>query len=255
MVLDHRYIALYGVPGTGSLGVLGEQDVPATIARAKQVAGQSTALVKPSVVPTLEIIAAVASGTAGPDGNYSQESSIARLTPLIDAAGAAGMYVVLDLQPGRAKLIDLAKLYEPLVKRPYVTLALDPEWKLQPGQQPLKQIGSVSIGEINEVVTYLADLTRDNKLPQKMLLLHQFRLSMIQNRDQLDTSRPELQTAIQMDGQGAQPLKNDTWRTIRAGAPPGVVFGWKNFYDEDKPTLSPALTAKLNPVPWFVSYQ
>ena len=42
---------------------------------------------------------------------------------------------------------------------PNVGLALDAEWKLQPGQLPLRQIGSVSINEVNSVVTWLAGLT------------------------------------------------------------------------------------------------
>src|SRR5690606_38522833 len=31
-----RYVALYGTPGSTALGVLGEQDTPATLARAEQ---------------------------------------------------------------------------------------------------------------------------------------------------------------------------------------------------------------------------
>ena len=48
-----------------------------------------------------------------------------------------GFYVVLDLQPGRASLLDQARTYEPLLAMPNVGLALDAEWKLQPGQVPL----------------------------------------------------------------------------------------------------------------------
>ena len=131
------------------------------------------------------------------------------------------MYVLLDLQPGREDFLSQAKLYAALLERPYVSLALDPEWRLAPGQVPLRQIGSVGIDEINSVVTWLADLTRAKALPQKLLLLHQFRLSMIRDRDRLDTSRPELQLMIQMDGQGGQGVKLATWGAVRRGRPPG----------------------------------
>jgi hypothetical protein len=34
-----------------------------------------------------------------------------------------------------------------------------------------------------------------------------------------------------------------------------VFWGWKNFYDEDKPTFSPQQTVAVSPSPVFVSYQ
>lgn len=61
----------------------------------------------------------------------------------MQAATAAGLYVILDLQPGRADLLTQAKRYAPLLAMPSVGLALDPEWKLGPGQVPLQQIGGV----------------------------------------------------------------------------------------------------------------
>jgi hypothetical protein len=34
-----------------------------------------------------------------------------------------------------------------------------------------------------------------------------------------------------------------------------VWWGWKNFYDEDRPTLTPAQTVAVEPSPRFISYQ
>ena len=109
---------------------------------------------------------------------------VASLRPWVQRATAAGLYVILDLQPGRASLLAQAKKYQSLLKLPDVGLALDPEWKLAPGQLPLQQIGSVSISEVNSVVSWLAALTARYRLPQKLLVLHQFQLSMIRGREQ-----------------------------------------------------------------------
>jgi hypothetical protein len=249
------YVALYGHPGTRALGVLGEQGTAATIRRAKKVAASYRPHTERRVVPALEIIATVASRSAGADGDYSAESSVAKLRPLVDAAGRAGTYVVLDLQPGRSTFLSQAKRYRELLLEPHVGLALDPEWRLKPGQRHLKQIGSVKASEINDVVDWLADLTRDAGLPQKMLLLHQFRTSMITNRSSLDTSRDELALVIQMDGLGSQPAKRNTWRALRSNAPTGIAFGWKNFIDEDRPMLGPKATMAIKPEPRWVSFQ
>jgi hypothetical protein len=162
---------------------------------------------------------------------------------------------VLDLQPGRASLLAQAKKYAPLLERPNVGLALDPEWKLQPGQKPLRQIGGVSITEVNSVVGWLARLTAQHHLPQKLLVLHQFELSMIHNERQLDTHHDDIAIVIHMDGQGNPGDKEQTWAAVLGAAPPGVFFGWKNFYVKDHPMLTPWQTMDRKPQPVMISYQ
>jgi hypothetical protein len=253
---SHRYVALYGTPGAPVLGVLGEQDVAGTIARAQQLAAQYAPLSDVPVVPTLEIIATVAAGDAGADGDFSNERDVATLEPYVTAAEAAGLAVVLDLQPGRTDFLTQAKLYQPLLEHPNVGLALDPEWRLGPDQLPLEQIGTVSAAEVNAVSGWLADLVNTRSLPPKMLVLHQFRSSMIGDRAALDLAHPELEFLIHVDGQGSQPDKQDTWNALHDGAPAGVAWGWKNFYDEDAPMLTPDQTmTTVAPTPDFISYQ
>jgi hypothetical protein len=249
-----RYVALYGTPGTSALGVLGEQGVPQTVARAARTADRYRRYTHDTVVPAVEIIATIASAGKGDDGDYSRERSVAALRPLVEAAGARGQAVVLDLQPGRADFLSQAKRYQSLLELPYVGLALDPEWRLTSKQKPLQQIGSVDVAEINRVVDWLADLTASHALPQKLFVVHQFSLRMVRDRDDLDTSRDELAMVIHVDGQGSQPAKAGTWRTIRAGAP-HVHWGWKNFVDEDHPMLSPRQTYRVDPTPDLVTYQ
>jgi hypothetical protein len=249
-------VALYGHPGTSALGVLGEQPVDAAIERARKHAAPYEDLVEGTVVPAFEIIATVASSSAGPDGNYSNEVPAEELRPWVDAAGEAGLYVVIDLQPGRTDFVTQAELYRSLLELPHVGLALDPEWRLGGNEVHLTQIGSVDVEEVNRVVTWLADLTREKRLPQKLLVLHQFRLDMLPGRDRLDLSRDELAVMVHADGQGGQGDKQATWRALRTGAQDALWWGWKNFYDEDQPMLTPAQTVdQVDPVPQLISYQ
>ena len=248
-------VALYGHPDAPALGVLGQQDLSASIARARKVAAAYRALSRVPVVPALEIIATVAGARPGPDGDYSYRSSAASLRPWVRRATAAGMYVILDLQPGRASLLAQAKEYRSLLKLPDVGLALDSEWKLAPGQLPLHQIGSVSISEVNSVASWLAGLTARYRLPQKLLVLHQFRLSMIRGEHELDTRHEDLAILIHMDGQGTPGDKLQTWQAVTAAAPAGVSFGWKNFYVKDHPMMSPRQTMARTPQLSMVSYQ
>lgn len=252
---DKRYVALYGHPGTASLGVLGEQSTEETIDLAASKAAKYKDLTDDTVVPTLEVIVTVASGDAGSDGDYSREFPAEDYQDLIEAAAAAGQYVVLDFQPGRADFLDQVRRYEDLLKYPNVGIALDPEWRLKPDQQPLEQIGSVDVAEVNSVIDYVADFTREHHLPQKMVVLHQFRRQMIHDRGDLTTDRPEVALLIHADGNGTPEAKRETWNNVRRGAPESVHWGWKNFIDEDDPMLTPEQTYGIEPRPDYVSYQ
>ena len=58
------------------------------------------------------------------------------------------------------------------------------------------------------------------------------------------------------DGFGPPGEKIETWNALRRDAPEGLVWGWKNFYDEDSPTFTPAQTLDVEPEPpVFISYQ
>jgi hypothetical protein len=248
-------VALYGVPDVPVLGSLGRQNLPASIKRVQKLSRQYQPLMQERALPTFEIIATVASAFPTKNHDYSHEIEQATLQRWITAARKAGIYVVLDLQPGRTDFLTQAKQLKPLLVQPNVGLALDPEWRLKTHQVPLAQIGVVPIAEVNATANWLAALTHTNHLPQKLFLLHQFRTDMLPGRKHLNTTHPELAYAIQMDGQGAQSEKRDTWHAILQHPPTHVKFGWKNFYQKDETLLSPAQTMKIRPKPWYVSYQ
>ena len=250
-----RFVALYGTPSTPALGALGEQGLEESIERAERLARKYQDLTDDLVVPAFEIIVTIASAGPGDDGQYSRRLPPEDFVPWIEAAGEAGVYVVLDLQPGRTDFLTQARQYEELLRYPNVGLALDPEWRLEPDQVHLRQIGSVHIDEVNEVIDYLAELTREHALPQKLLILHQFSLGMIQDRQDVNTSYEEVAVMIHADGQGSQPAKAGTWAALHRNAPEGVWWGWKNFYDEDRPMATTKQTYDVRPRPHFVSYQ
>jgi len=255
IVPTHRLVALYGHPGVPSLGALGQQGVSASVARARRLAASYRALSTAPVMPAFEIIATVATAAPGTGGSYSYETPVASLGPWVQAATAAGMYVILDLQPGRASLLAQANVYQSLLRLPNVGLALDPEWKLQPGQLPLQQIGGVSITEVNSVVSWLARLTAQYRLPQKLLVLHEFKLGEIGDQQRIDTRNDDLAIVMDMDGQGTPAMKQQTWDAVTSATPPGVSFGWKDFLVKDQPMLNPSQTMARTPQPVMISYQ
>lgn len=251
-----RMVALYGHPYGPELGVMGEQDPAAAVALAQQFAADYQPLEAQPVIPAFEVIASVASEFPGEDGNYSNETPVEDLVPYVDAIVDAGGYAVIDLQPGQGSFLEQAKLYQDLLTRPNVGLALDAEWKLNPGEAPLSRIGSATAAEINEVADWLAQLVRDHHLPQKALVIHQFNVAMFPDRENIVTGQPELSWILHADGHGGPEQKFETWDVLRQGLNPNFFMAWKNFFDEDFPTFTPEQTYRdVNPRPWFVSYQ
>ena len=250
-----RMVAAYGSPGVPSLGILGEQGMQESITRIQELAADYAGLTEEPVIPAFEIISTIASAEPGGDGDHSTERDLEMLREWVEGAGEAGVYVVLDLQPGTTDFLTQARYYEDLLLAPHVGLALDAEWRLKPGQKHLAQIGSVSAAEVNEVASWLATLTAEHSLPQKLLILHQFTRSMIRDRQDIDTSHPELAITLHVDGHGAPGDKLETWRVLQRDLPEGIFMAWKNFYDEDSPMFTPEETYEIEPRPWFVSYQ
>ncbi|MGH8945089.1 MAG: hypothetical protein ACRDVL_02955 [Acidimicrobiia bacterium] len=253
-----RFVAFYGHPETAALGALGEQGPEETLQRMQPFldayAGDGS-----QVVPAFEMIAAVAAASATEDGDYSFEWPVSTFMPWIETARANGAYVILDFQSGRDDFLTQAQMYQELLELPFVGLALDPEWRLRPDQVHLRQTGSVTAAEANQVIDWVADLVRDRGLPQKMIIIHQFKHSMIQDRDTLK-ERPEIQLVIQMDGEGGaggEALKDRTYDALTAGTEDKHwKWGWKNFFDEDEPAPPPPENVmRKDPAPVYVSYQ
>ena len=74
--------------------------------------------------------------------------------------------------------------------------------ELGPNEKPLSRVGNTTAAEVNETTDWLAGLTREKNLPQKVLILHQFQVGMIQNREQLNINHPELAFVVHIDGNG-----------------------------------------------------
>ena len=96
-------------------------------------------------------------------------------------------------------------------------------------------------------------IVRDRKLPQKLLLIHQFTDEMIQDKQRL--LRPkELAVTINVDGFGKQADKIAKYTGFAAAAP-GFHHGFKLFYEEDTNLLTPRQVMTLRPRPEVVVYE
>jgi hypothetical protein len=248
---DYRVVAYYGAPQDDELGILGIGK-PATAVKKLEKQAKGYARKTRPVMPALELIAVVAAADAGEGGRYNLRQSDAVIRRYLKAARKAKALLILDVQPGRSDFFTETKRLRKWLKEPDVSLALDPEWRMKPGEVPGQVIGSVTAQEVNVTTDWLNKLTKREKLPQKLVLLHQFTDDMIPESD-LKT-RSDLSIVLNVDGFGTQSLKIAKYKEFTKQAHEHR-HGFKLFYKEDTNTMTPAAVMRLQPRPDVVVYE
>jgi hypothetical protein len=247
----HRVVAFYGTAGTAGLGVLGESNPDGIVPRLRTAAA-GFATPDRKVQIAFELIVTVAQRKPGADGTYSKMIDPAKIQQYVDAARRHQALLVLDVQPGRSDFLTQVKRLRPFLEQPHVGLALDPEWRMAPDQVPGKVTGSVGAAEVNAVGAYVAGIVAEKNLPEKLFLLHQFKVTMIPDIAAV-TPQPGLAIVHHLDGFGTRSEKNATFN--RLYRPGRFHLGYKLFYDEDVGMYTPPEVLGFQHVPDYVSYQ
>lgn len=249
---QYRVVAFYGGVHGGALGVLGSKP-PSRIADDIEARAATWRGYGRPVQPAMELIATVAQGAAGPDGTYSKPISRADLAPYLRVAHQRRMLLILDFQPGRANFLDQVERFRYVLTDPWVSVALDPEWKMGPNQVPATVIGHAAASDINAVRAYLSALVTARRLPDKLLVVHQFTPAMLPDRAKIRPG-PGVEVVFHADGFGTPRAKIATWRHI---AVPGRPFGagFKLFLRQDRPMMSPAEVMARHPTVDLITYQ
>ncbi len=249
----HLVVAYYGIVGTSN--ILGQTHDPEADAAGVQRQATANARYGRPVQPAFELVATIASPDPGPSGTYSSPVDSGTITRYLRAAHRHRLLLILDFQPGRGEFLPEVRRYARFLLDPAVGVALDPEWKLTNDQVPDQAIGSSSSAAINAVSSYLSTLVYRYRLPQKLFIVHEFRLSELPDRQHI-AFRPGLATVLQMDGLGSVAVKRAAYHQVMRGA--GKFFpGFKVFLQRsnDPILMSPKRIMKLRPQPAYVSYQ
>jgi hypothetical protein len=246
-----RVVAYYGGPDGPALGVLGSGPPDAVWPRLAREAARWSSPGHP-VLPAYELIAVVANAGPGPDGKYRSRIGTADIQRYLDSARRHKVLLVLDIQPGRADFLTEAKLLERWLIHPDVALAIDPEWRMGPGEVPGRTIGGVQAAEVNAVSAWLERLTVAHRLPQKLLLVHQFTTDMVRGKPAVQPRR-NLAMVFNMDGFGHQAAKLAKYRMLATDR--RFALGLKLFYRQDIDLFRPPQVLALHPVPAMLEFQ
>jgi hypothetical protein len=249
---DHRVVAFYGSGEFPGLGVLGRTP-PDQAAQAIQKQAEFYGPAGRKILPAMELITTVALNEPGPTGTYSSNGNPDVVQRYLDVARKNKMLLILDFQPGQGEFLPQVKRFEKFLTQPDVGVALDAEWRMKKGEIPGKTYGSATAAEINEVSAYVQGLVQKNNLPEKIFLVHQFRLDMLPDREKI-VARPGLSTVFHADGFGPQSEKKKVYAALELPPPPFHI-GFKLFYKDDPDLMTPAQAMALQPAPDLITYQ
>ncbi|MDD5303823.1 MAG: hypothetical protein PHS14_12045 [Elusimicrobia bacterium] len=251
---DCRIVSYYGNPLSKRMGILGEIPVEEML---KRLEAQSELWRRADpgtpVLPALELVATVASGTPGPDGLYRNRMPDALVEKVIGWAARRNWLVILDVQIGRSTVRAEVERLRPFLERPNVHLALDPEFDMPRGLRPGQRIGTSDGEDVNVAVILLSSIAARGALPPKLLIVHRFTNQMLKRHERIRLD-PRVQIAVVMDGFGPPSLKRKIYR-VTVKNEPVQQAGIKLFYKNDKPLMSPADVLKLEPAPRVIIYQ
>ena len=249
-----RIVAFYGNPLSNRMGIMGALPPDRMLARLDsqartfEVADSAT-----PVVRALELITPVAQGSPGPRNLWRTRMADTLIDRVARLAEANGHLFILDVQVGKS---TVAAELEPLVqflKRPYVHLALDPEFSMKGVEPPGKKIGTMDAADVNVAIDLLARLVDENQLPPKVLIVHRFTQRMLTNETKIKRD-PRVQVVIDMDGFGPPFLKLGSYKAYIQDRPV-QYYGIKLFYKNDKPMFSAQDLMRLFPIPQYIQYQ
>lgn len=256
---ESRIIAYYGNLLSKGMGILGEYDEEEVLRRLKvEVDKWNDADKEVQAIPALHYIVTVAQADPGRDGKYRLRMPEKEIEKVLAMAKKINALVFLDIQVGRSSVeVEVPKLKKYL-ELPQVHLGLDPEFAMNADGVPGKLIGKMDASSINFAINYLSDLTKEHKIPPKIVVIHRFTDGMITNYSDIKPTE-EVSVVINMDGFGHQDLKRNTYRQY-VGKNPIEYTGFKIFYKNDtwspgSRVMQPEDVLKLNPKPLYIQYQ
>ena len=255
IIPEHRIVAFYGNPLSKRMGILGEIDSTEMLRRLEATATEwAKADPDRKVLPALHLISVVAQGYPGPARKYRLQMPDSIVEMVAGWAEQRGWILFLDIQPGlstvEAEIPHLIKY----LKRPYVHLSLDPEFAMKDGKRPgTDWMGRMDASEVNHAVDVLAKIVEENDLPPKVLVVHRFTRNMLTNASKIRLD-PRVQVVIDMDGYGPPGAKMGAYRWFVVRHPVQYT-GWKLFYKNDKPMMTPQQVLELYPKPMYIQYQ
>jgi hypothetical protein len=245
-----RVVGLYGAPQMGRT-VLGSVDPKRAAATLASRSAPFTAAGDRPVVGAFDLVSVFATASGGPDGLYRTRQDDEVIQIYLDQARAVGARLILDIQPGRARIGDELRALRQWIVQPDVDVALDAEWNVGRRGVPGRSVGKLTARQLNGASKRLARIVGANALPPKLLLVHQFKRDSVRGERRI-RRRAGVQTVLSFDGIGGPAAKAGGYESLSV---PRLFDGFMVFERLDRPVMGPPAILGLEPPPDVVLYQ
>ncbi|CAN5816747.1 hypothetical protein BH20CHL4_BH20CHL4_03650 [soil metagenome] len=251
---NYRILSYYGFPGNELMGILGEHELETLLAilQDQLVEYEAADSSRPWKL-AFEVIASVAQAGPGEDGLYIAYTSNEVIQDYVDFTAANDLLLILDVQFGRKTISEEIEAVREWLSYPHVHLAIDPEFSVREGEVPGTDLGQIDAADVRVAQDTLAEISRSEDIPPKLLVVHQFNLYSITNRGQIEQI-PDVQYVLEIDGWGPPEDKRATYEVV-GGDVPHEFYGFKLWYRQDEPLMSAVEVMSLAPSPDIVIYQ
>ena len=249
-----RLVVYYGNPFSAVMGPIGAYSDEELLARLQQQAQVYADLDQEHpVIPGLDYVTPVAQASATADGTWTARMPDDSIEHYRELANSNHMLFFMDMQIGHSTIQAEVNNVWSFLQMPGVDLALDPEFDMPPGTTPGIEFGQMTAAEINWVIDKLSNLVLTQHLPTKVLIIHQFRESMLPDWQKIRI-KPGVEVVTSVDGFGTPGEKLDDYRIFDKQQL--IQYpGFKLFYRWDKPLMSPSDVLRMDPPPLMVMYQ
>jgi hypothetical protein len=251
---ENRIVSYYGHPNSVNMGILGEYSPDVFMDKLlAQTKAYSELDPERPAIPAIELISTVAQRSPGEDGDYIHPTSSEDIEEYAKLAKENNALLILDVQLARDTVMNQVKSLEKYLKLPHVHLAIDTEFRVQEGEVPGVDLGTVDGKNIQKAIDYVSNLVAENGLPDKLVIVHQFAEDVLINKDAIQPTK-NVEVALNFDGHGLAAIKRAGYNQ-HVQKQPIQYGGFKVFYKKDEPLMTPKDVLELDPAPAFVNYQ
>jgi hypothetical protein len=249
-----RLVIYYGNPFSAAMGPLGAYSDDELLAKLQhQALAYADLDPQHPVIPAFDYVTLVAQASATVDGTWRARMPDDSIEHYRELANSNHMLFFMDMQIAHSTVQSEMNNVWSFLQQPGVDLALDPEFDMPPGTTPGVEFGHMTASEINWVIDKLSNLVLTQHLPTKILIIHQFRESMLPDWQNIRI-KPGVEVVTSVDGFGTPQAKIGDYRIFDKQQL--IQYpGFKLFYRWDQPLMSPSAVLKLNPPPLMVMYQ
>ncbi len=245
-----RLLTLYGAPQL-SATILGKLGPTRAATKVVKQAKPYSKLSDRKIIPGFDLIAVVANSTPGPDRKYRTRQPSKLIRSYLNSVRTVDGRLVLDIQPGRAKIMDEIDALEKWIEQPDVDISIDPEWNVGPRGVPGRTVGKITAKDLNRVSRRMQEIIDQNDLPPKALVVHQFHSGSVRHREDIK-QRNGVDVTLSFDGIGSPAAKKAGYKSLTGDA---AFSGFSIFYSLDTRIMSPKSVLGLRPDVDFLLFQ